>query len=90
MIYSCLFVLCRFDPSVLPTTFSQFNCTLTLALPPDDNSLTYQVGLTKITDEQLLSLSSKFEKPSKNTVVYYNLKSVLIMYLLNNFFYAIF
>ena len=69
-----MFVFYRFDPSVLDTSFSPFNCTLTLALPSDDNFLTYQVGPTEIGTKQISNPSPIFQKPSKNNVVYYYLK----------------
>ena len=53
---------------------SSFNSTLTLALPPKDNSLMYEVGVSPIGLFNVQYSSPVFGKPSKNNVVYYYLK----------------
>ena len=87
------FVFCRFDPSTLNSSLpSPFTSTLTLNLPQEENSLTYQVGLRSgiANRPEILSISPIFHKPSKNNNLYYCFKFVFIMHLFNISLHVIF
>ena len=78
----------RFDPSEFDSLPSPFTSTLTLTLPPDDNSLKFQVGLTVVGVYQqiLKGVSPIFEKPSKNKVYSHFKVSFIHLFYIFNFF----